>query len=61
MELANIITKSEFSTEEMLFVIEQYIKERKGKDVQIRPPNTKMRAILLWQAFNKAMDWFQSK
>jgi len=59
-ELDKILAKSEFTTEEMVFVVEQYIKKRKNRDIQLTPPNNQMRSIMLVQFFNKAMDWFQS-
>ena len=61
MKLDNILTKSEFTTEEMIFVVEAYIKEKKNKSVQINPPNTQIRVVLLCNFFNTAMDYFLAK
>lgn len=36
MEIADIIRKEELETEEMIFVVESYIKEKKGQDVNIK-------------------------
>lgn len=73
MVVSDIIRKTELSQAEMQFVVEQYIKERKGVNVNIHialPTNSFERLsmhfaqdqiIKLTNAYNDACGWYLNK
>ena len=63
MEIAEIIRKEKLETEEMIFVVESYIKERKGVDVKIKIDESHQIFImkdlnLLNHAYNNACAYY---
>jgi hypothetical protein len=59
MDIKELVKQEHFTTEDMLYVVTLFIKDKKGVDVSINPPNTNIRAIMLNNFFNKAMDYYQ--
>ncbi len=63
MDINNIINKRLPTNQEMIFVVEQYIKEKKDKDVEISlNPNKAFHELrLLNKAYIVAAEYFLNK
>lgn len=64
MEIKDIIYKQNVEQSEMQFIIEQYIKVRKGVDIKCNPRQTGIRIFDIGEVtklisfYNTAADWF---
>ena len=60
MTIDELRGKRDYSTEEILFVVERYVLDRKGKVIHIIPPTNMRDVIILDQLFNTAMNYYES-
>lgn len=55
------VTKTEYTEEEMLFIIESYIVTKKGAKITLNSPRDPMRVSMMMTAFSTAMEYFQKE
>lgn len=56
-----IIKKKECSSAEILYVIQEYIKEKKGQSVKINEPRDAFNLQLMKSAYDTAAKYFMKK
>ncbi len=65
-EIQNLVKKysadtTEVKYEEAIYILYEYIKEKKGKEIKINPPRSMIEQSIFNSMFNVAFNYFCSK
>lgn len=61
MNVIEIIRRKQVSSAEIIYVIQEYIKEKDGAHILINDPNNQARLQLMMEMYNTAAEYFEAK